>query len=76
MNGRNARIAPGQGSQQPIAEDHLPVIGSFRVHTVGRDIRPVHKLPAGFLKPANSQIFELLFVHHGWANLRKRFIQP
>ena len=60
----HVRIDARQRRQQAVAQDHLTVIGTFRVDALGGDVRPVHKLPASFLKPAYAVLFELLFVQH------------
>lgn len=72
---RDMWIDPDQGREQAIPENHLPVVGPLRVHTLGSNIRSMRKLPADFLKPANAQVFELLLVHHDCAKPRRRFIQ-
>ena len=65
---RNVRIDARQCHQQPVAQNHLSVVGALRVDTLGRNAWPCCELPAGFLKPANAQVFKFLFIHHGCTN--------
>ncbi|MNK72500.1 hypothetical protein D3C87_919790 [compost metagenome] len=61
---RDLRVDPGQCGHQALAQHHLPVIGALRGAAIRRYIRAVGETPAGLLKPAPTQFFELLFVQH------------